>query len=331
MAFEVDAQDSASDLSQAATALWFANTSREIQEDYERLYAVARNDPQKAGHEAESGWKSLLERWLPSHYEVGTRKYILPDTKPAGVDDRTCFETDIVIFNPSYPRPLREKTEVLSGGILAAFFVRLTVDADGIRDASRRAAVLKKSTTVRLNTPRLHLQGPFSVGLLAHSHTWKAGESTPFENVKRNLERFNREFASKPLEVLDFTCIADLALWTTSHSIEMRGFPIMNMTPHQIQNGAVSVCTGSSGPGANTTPVARFIMQLIYRLSYVDPTLRHWALGLLAALPVAGHGHVDWRHWNLEDGIPTTVLDEIQRRGFDNIGGGQNDWQSIFA
>jgi hypothetical protein len=324
--------ESDSDLSQRATDRWFATTSQEIQDDYERLHAAARRDAQRAGHEAESGWKSILEKWLPPHYEVGTRKYILPDTEPDDTTDRTCFETDIVIFNPAYPKPLREKTEVLSGGILAAFFVRLTLDADGIRDASRRAAILKRSTTVRLNTPRLHLQGPFSVGLLSHSHSWKSAGSTPFENVKRNLETFNREFATVPREVLDFSCVADLALWTTSFSINLPPtFPTMGMTPEQMQNGSVSVCTGSGGPDANTTPVARFIMQLAYRLSYVDPTMRHWALGLLAALPVGVMGQVDHRHWSLADGLPQRVLDEIRRRGFDNIGGGQNDWQSIFA
>ncbi|NEZ57711.1 DUF6602 domain-containing protein [Adonisia turfae] len=305
------------DISLAATTRWFAKTTQEIQDDYIRLHAAARRDPQKAGHEAEAAWKSILELWLPPHYEVGTRKYILPDTNVEGGDDRKCFETDIVVFNPTYPKPLRKKSEVLPGGILAAFFVRLTVDADGIRDASRRAAILKRSTTVRLNTPRLHLQGPFSVGLLAHSHDWKADGSTPFENAKANLERFNRKFALTPREVLDFTCIADLALWTTSHWIKL---------PQ-----TVAVSTSSAGPSANTSPVARLMMQLIYRLSYVDPTLRHWALGLLAALPVGVNSQVDWRHWDITDGLPSRVIEDIQKRGFDNIGGGQNDWQSVFA
>uniref|UniRef100_B8HJL3 DUF6602 domain-containing protein n=1 Tax=Cyanothece sp. (strain PCC 7425 / ATCC 29141) TaxID=395961 RepID=B8HJL3_CYAP4 len=318
--------------SQGATARWFAQTARDIQEDYERIYVAARNDPQYAGHEAESAWKSLLERWLPPHYEVGVRKYILPDVSTVEPSESNCFETDIVIFNPTYPKPLREKAEVLSGGILAAFFVRLTIDADGIRDASKRAALLKKASTVRLNTLRLHLQGPFSVGLLAHSHSWKAEASAPFENVQRNLGRFNREFAGLPREVLDFTCIADLALWSTTFALRLPGmfnFPLIGL-PFELQNGFVEVGI-SADTDTEVPPVARLVLQLIYRISYVDPTLRHWALGLLAALPVGLHRNVDWRYWALHDALPEGVIKEVQRRGFDNIGGGQNDWASIFA
>lgn len=210
--------------------------------------------------------------------------------------------------------------------------MRLTVDADGIRDASRRAAILKRSATIRANTPRLYLQGPFSVGLLAHSHIWKSDSSAPFENVERNLEKFNREYASVPREVLDFTCIADLALWSTTHGIKINNsFSIMSIALEQLQNEVAYVCTASPGNEPDIQPVARFIMQLIYRLSYVDPTLRHWALGLLAALPVGAFGKVDYRLWAIQDALPQSVIDGIRQRGFDNIGGGQNDWQSIFA
>jgi hypothetical protein len=314
------------------TARWFAETADSIQKDYERLHVTARNrDSQKAGNEAESAWLSVLKKWLPSHYDVRANKYIVPDVV-VDPTERDCFQIDLVVFNPTYPEPLRDHSEVLSGGILAAFFVRLTLNAEGIDDASRRAAVLKRSTTVRANTPRMHLQGPFSVGLLAHSHDWKCPGSSPFDNTKRNLEAKNRIYAKLPREVLDFTCVADLALWTTSHSIQVGAgaLPVMGMSPSQFQDGAVSVCTGSSGPNADTHPVARMVVQLIYRLGYVDPTLRHWSLGLLTALPAAGDGHVDWRHWDLLDVLPQRVVDEIKRKGFDNFSA-QSDWQSIFA
>ena len=77
------------DVSKAATARWFAKTAQEIQNDYDRLHAEARCDPQKAGHEAEAGWKAVLDRWVPPHYEVGTRKYLLPDINPDGADAPT--------------------------------------------------------------------------------------------------------------------------------------------------------------------------------------------------------------------------------------------------
>lgn len=91
------------------TDRWFAKTAQEIRDDYARLHAAARRDPQYAGHETESGWKSVLEHWLPPHYEVGLRKYILPDISTENKDENNCFETDLVIFNPTYPKLLREK------------------------------------------------------------------------------------------------------------------------------------------------------------------------------------------------------------------------------
>ena len=319
-----------SKISKNATDRWFRQTSEEIQTEYGRLHDAARSDPQYAGHEAESGWKSILEKWLPPEYEVGSRKYILPDISSSS-EHNECFETDLVIFNPTYPKPLREKAEVLSGGIVAAFFVRLTADADGIRDASRRASILKRATTVRMNTPRLHLQGPFSVGLLAHSHNWKADKSTPFENVTRNLNKFNLEYAKIPREVLDYTCIADLGIWSTSFWLRVgRDMPMTGLTPEQIINGSVSVSTGCINAGMPEPAVARFIVQLIYRLSFIDPTLRHWALGLLAALPTGGTTP-EWRHWNILEVLPQRIVDEIKQRGFDNIGGGNHDWSSVFA
>jgi hypothetical protein len=312
-----------------ATARWFSETSDQIQKDYDRLFSAARNDPQKSGHEAESAWHSILKKWLPDYYEIGSRKYILPDVES---DQRDCFETDLVIFNPAYPKPLREKSEILSGGILAAFFVRLTLDADGIRDACRRASILKRSSTVRVSTPRMHLHGPFSVGLLAHSHSWKASGSTPFDNVDRNLKSRNLEYATEPRELLDYACVADLAFWTTTHRIQVGPgvFLPHGMTPSQKQDGAISVRTNSAGPSTDMYPVARLMMQIIYRLGYVDPTLRHWSLGLHAAMPaLAANQHAEWRHWNLQGVLPTSLILAIRQRGFDSLSP-QNDWQQEF-
>ena len=85
---------------------WLAAVSRDIQDDYERLHEVALRDPQRSGHGGESSWVQVLCDWLPPTYEVGTRKYSMPEQ---GEDVRSdagerAFETDIVVFDPSYPR-----------------------------------------------------------------------------------------------------------------------------------------------------------------------------------------------------------------------------------
>jgi hypothetical protein len=64
-------------------------------------------------------------------------QYILPETNSES------FETDIVVLNPSYPQPLRNREEILVGGVAAAFSVKLTLNAAGIQDGVEWAAALR--------------------------------------------------------------------------------------------------------------------------------------------------------------------------------------------
>ena len=82
---------------------WLREVAQEVQEDWERLRQAAREDPQRAGHGGEATWADLLRKWLPSSYEVSTRKYILPEIDEAPEP----HETDIVIFSPGYPEAFR--------------------------------------------------------------------------------------------------------------------------------------------------------------------------------------------------------------------------------
>src|SRR5579871_849152 len=115
-----------------AHAAWFRSVQREIAEDYQRLHIQALDDPQRAGHGTEQTWARVLEDWLPSSYRVLTRRYIIPEVGAKS------FETDIVVLHPSYPARLARREEILSGGVAAAFNVRLTLDAAGISDGVER-------------------------------------------------------------------------------------------------------------------------------------------------------------------------------------------------
>jgi hypothetical protein len=139
-----------------------------------------------------------------------TRPHIVPEEG----DEK--FETDLVVFNPGYPERLRSRVEVLAGGVAAAFSVKLTLDADGLRDGIERAAKLRRATKVRSGTVRTELLGAYPVGLLAHSHVWKQSGSTPEENISRACESRDREYARHPRESLDYLCVADLNTWGTS-------------------------------------------------------------------------------------------------------------------
>jgi hypothetical protein len=93
------------------------------------------------------------------------------------------LRTDLVIFNPGFPRRLRSREDVLAGGVAAAFSVKLTLDPAGLRDACERAARLRRATKTGHGSPRTELLGAFAVGVLAHAHTWTRPRSTPRENL----------------------------------------------------------------------------------------------------------------------------------------------------
>lgn len=98
---------------------WLDRVTRDVADDYDQLHALAQQDPQKAGHGGEGTWLRFFADWLPPSYEIGTRKYIVPE---AGGES---FETDLVVFNPGYPKRLREREDILGAGVAAAFSVKL--------------------------------------------------------------------------------------------------------------------------------------------------------------------------------------------------------------
>lgn len=76
--------------------------------------------------------------WLPSQYEIVTRKYIVPEEG----DD--AFEMDVVVLSPGYPKALHGREELIAGGVSAAFSVKLTATAAGLEDAVDRARRLRR-------------------------------------------------------------------------------------------------------------------------------------------------------------------------------------------
>jgi hypothetical protein len=277
---------------------WFREISREVQESWERLHAAALADPQKAGHGGEATWALLLGRWLPSSYEVATRKYILPETDYAPEPQ----ETDIVIFSPGYPEALRDREEVLAGGVAAAFNVRLTLSAEGIRDGTSRAVKIRRHLDWRYGSVRVELLGPFPVGLLAHSHSWKNEASAPLDNVTAAFVARDDELARHPRECLDFICVADLGMWRTTR------------TPWTLKDGSAICYTAAMAEmDPSPTPVASFVTHLLRHLSYADPSLRQMAEGL-GALHLDGSFHGRLRRWELDHVFGDEVRGQLPAR-----------------
>jgi len=297
---------------------WVQGVERDIQEDYDRLHTAAQawDKIQQAGHGGESTWARMLEEWLPPDYEVGLRKYLIPE-----VGDDT-FETDLVIFRPSYPKALRKREEVLGGGIAAAFSIKLTLDAAGIRDGFERARDIRRGQAMLVGTPRREMLGSFPIGILAHSHDWKADGSTPLENVARNCLDSDIEVCAHPRETVDLICVADLATWTT---FRVPYFPpaaavhTPGISATQVREGyAISSIVGTD-PTGTPSPVASFLANLMARLSYDDPTIAPMA-NSYNAMGSQGRGAGLQRMWELADVFSPEVLQRLSSRGMQGAG-----------
>lgn len=306
-----------------AQARWFRALGHKIKDEYDRLHAEALEDPQRAGHGGETTWVTVLNEWLPPGYTVATRRYIVPEV---GTEK---FETDIVVLRPSYPEPLRSHAEILAGGVAAAFSVKLTIDASGIRDGVERAVKLRRALKPRYGNPREEITGPFPVGILAHSHGWKAPSSTPAENVNEQLRSLDYELAGHPRESLDYMCIADLGTWSCMRTPYLPPHVIQHLNPsvtaRQRQEGVA--CTGIYRlyAGDAFTAVASFIANLLVRLSYTDPTLAPLADNLRMTGTVGGGGGLG-RLWDLNDIYDDSVRAALPRRGMQDS---DDDWASV--
>jgi len=252
-------------------------TLGEIQCDYMRLHDVAQEDPQRAGHGGEGTWADLLRKWLPSQYEVATRRYIVPELG----DD--CFEMDVVIFSPGCPPALRAKEEVMAGTVAAAFAVTLTLDAGGISDGIGKAAALARAMMPRYGTPRSQLLRPYPVGLLAHSHVWKHEASKPRENIADALE-VAQLAAAHPRELLDYTCVADFGTWRTMRIPYLPPSAMVHpgASESQMARGVAETAVLGVTSASSANPVGVFISALYERLSYLDE--HHGFRGRICAL-----------------------------------------------
>lgn len=139
----------------------FRDLAARVETDYTEARQHARDsDPQRAGHEGEATWQTLIEQWGPGLPTV-TRKYIVG---PGGSSN----EVDLVILKRDYPEHLRSHSSVLASGVAAAFSVKLTLKRAHIREA-----IEQKKTLVRVagdgSGAQQILSGSFPFGVLSHS------------------------------------------------------------------------------------------------------------------------------------------------------------------
>lgn len=308
---------------------WLGKVARDISEDYERLHAAARQPSrvQQSGHGAESSWLRFLEDWLPPGYTVGRRKYILPE-----VGSSRPRETDLVIFQPSYPLALRGREEVLAAGVAAAFSVKLTLDTAGLREAAETAAELQRMLRPRSDCARSEMLGMFPFGVLAHSHTWKAAGSQPVKNIADAMRILDHELAATPRELLDLICVSDLGTWRRAF-VPFLGPHVVGSFEHltleqRRQGCAMTALVDSAGydhaVGTRSTPVpavAVLLTALLQRLGHSDRGLAPLARAL-EITGTSGEGSGEQHMWDLEQ----VFSPEVRAQLGDRIRSGDADW-----
>ncbi|WP_329407675.1 hypothetical protein OG563_36750 [Nocardia vinacea] len=297
---------------------WLKDVSRQMASDYVKAHAMASNpsNVQHSGHKSESAWVRPLQDWLPPQFQVATRKYLLLEDDSLG--PAMSAETDIVIFQPSYPERLRDRDEVLVAGVAAAFSVKLTLDRKGIEEAVTEAATVRRATKIRSNTVRGEVLPPFLYGLLAHSHAWKQPGSTPDKNVTEALIALDREHSEAPREGLDLVCVADHGCWsrvTTIMDYPEPGSPQAHFSPYGgVESGFVADVEPDDVVDENLRypPIATLISILLDKLSYYDASVKPIADGLRLTSPdVYRDGEL--RHWELASALSSDAREELTK------------------
>ncbi|MGH3524908.1 MAG: hypothetical protein ACRDU4_19290, partial [Mycobacterium sp.] len=214
--------------------------------------------------------------------------------------------------HPSYPRQLRERSTVLASGVVAAFSVKLTLDAEGLTEAINAAQQLRRLLPGHpAHTVRDQLFSPIMYGVLAHSHAWKGENSKPTENIENRLRE---QAAANPREQLDIVCVADLASWFRAvFVIAEQMITDLNQAGISDEPHVQDVMFREHSSDANDAqPLGGLIYALLRQLSLFDPTIRPIADGMRRVATGSRQGDVRTR-WPLAEALSPETLDGIRR------------------
>ena len=181
--------------------------SDRLAKEYERIYRRAADDPGTAGDQGEQNWAEVLRQWLPAYYHVVTKGRIINE------NGELSPQVDVVVLKPEYPRALLDTKIYMSAGVAAAFECKLTLTKADIEKTLANAVKIKRLCLPRLGEAFDELNAPIVYGLLSHSHSWKSTRTKVKETIAGHLKAGVVPIDS-PRELIDFVCVADLALWS---------------------------------------------------------------------------------------------------------------------
>ncbi|MDV3135820.1 DUF6602 domain-containing protein [Mycobacterium sp. 29Ha] len=233
---------------------------------------------QERGHNYEAIFRRMLLGWLPPQYEIGTRKYLVLERSVGGAIHSA--ETDLVIFHPSYPRDLRERSEVLLSGVVAAFSVKSELSTTLLGDAITNARLVRAGFAERRGSEVGELLSPLIYGVLAHSYSKRTRD--PRASVTKKL-RAEAKKQADPRRQLDIVCVADLDCWYRTIEVWADEVETREPSPHDkyidFWRSAYQPPEIDEIPVVNPNAVATLISQLWAKLATRDPQLAYLARG----------------------------------------------------
>ncbi len=280
-----------------------------IQAEYERITKRSREDSGTAGDEGEENWRELLADWLPHQCRVETKGRIMFANGTASP------QVDVIVLSPEYPAGLAKKKMYLAAGVLAAFECKLTLRSNDINDAFANAAKMTTGLPLRKGTPYCEVHRPFIYGLLAHSHCWKEEASTPFENIRRQLDNALEKQINHPKEMPDVVCVSDLGTWTAMKGPHFGSYAYRDgvwywqkVDPPAFHCGYMLHHDPKPESQCPLSTVGVFICDLLRRLGRERPELRSVA-DYFEDVGISGGAQGTAREW------PLTILTDNVRQG----------------
>ena len=203
-------------------------------------------------------------------------------------------ETDLVIYHPSYPRELRERSEVLLSGVVAAFSVKSGRTTTHLRKAIAEARLVRQGFEERRGVEIGELISALIYGVLTHTHKLPGKEprevvtNTLFAEARKNLP---------PRRQLDIVCVADLDCWYRTTNISQDPVPLAGPLPPSENDNYFDFWHSAYAPPEitgvpalpNPNPIATLVTQLWAKLATRDPQLKQIA-DSLGVMRTGSHG-----------------------------------------
>ena len=242
--------------------------SDEMAGSYKDIQEWAPKDPGTAGDQGEVNWAKWLCEWLPPTYQVVTKGQIINH------EGKASRQIDVLVLKPFYPKRLHSEKRYFSAGVAAAFECKTTLKASHIDEATQICIGLKNLYPSRTGSPYKELHAPIAYGLLAHSHDWKGENSTPIENIQRQLASSVSSYVSHPRLGLDFLCVADLGTWILTKLILTFPIPPSRFPRYRVRCAHLPYIPSRDEEANDFTAIGSFYVNLMEWLAWEHPALR---------------------------------------------------------